>query len=384
MDRRAFVRLVGGGTVLAATAPLAGCSSGIPPAAVAAWSGPGNEPDLRRWILGHAILAPHSHNLQSWLVDLRRPDEIVLRCDRTRLLPETDPFSRQIMMSQGTFIELLDLAARQRGQRAEITLFPEGEFGPAAIDDRPVAHVRLTADPGVRPDPLFGAIFQRHTNRNAYDPAWPVPDLAWQAMAAAARHPGLRFGHTAPADPQLPLHRAIASKAWAIELSTPRTMLESLKVVRVGASEIERHRDGISITSPFLVAMERLGLFDRTQAPAPDSMAARGQIDDFDKKIASTPAFLWLVSEGNGRRMQVEAGRAYARVQLAATAQGVAMQPLQQALQEFPEVAGPHAEVHRLLQAPQPAHTVQMWARVGYAAPVEPAPRRGLQAHLVA
>ena len=28
--------------------------------------------------LGHAILAPHSHNLQSWLVDLRTPDEILL------------------------------------------------------------------------------------------------------------------------------------------------------------------------------------------------------------------------------------------------------------------------------------------------------------------
>ena len=383
MDRRAFVRLVGGGTVLAAAVPLSGCGSGIPPAAVAAWNGPGAEPDLRRWILAHAILAPHSHNLQSWLVDLRTPDEIVLRCDRTRLLPETDPFSRQIMMSQGTFIELLDLAARQRGQRAEITLFPEGEFGSHAIDDRPVARVRLAADASVRPDPLFGAIFQRRTNRNAYDPARPVPEAAWRAMLDAARHPDLRFGHTAPADPQLPQHRAMASKAWAIELTTPRTLLESMKVLRIGASEIERHRDGIAITNPMLVTMERLGLFDRTKAPAPDSMATRGQIDDFDRKIASTPAFLWMVSQGNGRRLQVEAGRAYARVQLAATAQGVAMQPLQQALQEFAEMAGPYAEVHRLLQATQPGQTVQMWARVGYAAPVGPAPRRGLQAHLV-
>ena len=115
MHRRAFVRLVGGGVVAAAAAPLAGCGSGLPPEALAPWQGPGQEPDLRRWILGHAILAPHSHNLQSWLVDLRTPDEILLRCDPTRLLPETDPFSRQIMMSHGTFIELLDLAARERG-----------------------------------------------------------------------------------------------------------------------------------------------------------------------------------------------------------------------------------------------------------------------------
>jgi hypothetical protein len=123
MDRRRFVRLVGGGVVAAATAgSLAGCS--VPPEAVAAWSGPGDEPDLRRWVLAWAILAPHSHNLQSWLVDLRTPDRITLYCDVTRLLPQTDPFSRQIMMSHGTFLELLDLAARERGQRAEISLFP--------------------------------------------------------------------------------------------------------------------------------------------------------------------------------------------------------------------------------------------------------------------
>jgi hypothetical protein len=91
---------------------------------------------------------------------------------------------------------------------------------------------------------------------------------------------------------------------------------------------------------------------------------------------------MWMVTEGNDRATQVDAGRAYARVQLAATAHGVAMQPLQQALQEYPEQAGPHAEIRRLLDAPQPAQTVQMWARVGYAPPVGPAPRRGLQAHI--
>ena len=143
MHRRAFVRLVGGGVVAAAAAPLTACDSGPPPEALAAWQAPEQETDLRRWILAHAILAPHSHNLQSWVVDLRTPDEILLRCDLGRLLPETDPFSRQIMMSHGTFLELLEMAARERGLRAEITLFPQGAFGPEKIDQRPVARAWL-------------------------------------------------------------------------------------------------------------------------------------------------------------------------------------------------------------------------------------------------
>ena len=84
--------------------------------------------NVREWILSYAILAPHSHNLQSWLVDLRQPDEITLYCDLGRLFPETDPYSRQIMMSHGTFLELLDLSARENGLRADIELFPEDEF----------------------------------------------------------------------------------------------------------------------------------------------------------------------------------------------------------------------------------------------------------------
>ena len=39
--------------------------------------------------------------------------------------------------------------------------------------------------------------------------------------------------------------------------------MESFKVLRVGASEIAAHRDGLSMTSPMIVALDRLGLFDR-------------------------------------------------------------------------------------------------------------------------
>jgi len=122
LDRRTFVRLL----AVAAVSPLAACSQDYPEEAVAAWRGPDSAADLRRWALGHAILAPSSHNRQPWLVDLREADAIVLRIDRDRLLPETDPWFRQIVVSQGTFIEALVLALRQRGLEPAVALFPEG------------------------------------------------------------------------------------------------------------------------------------------------------------------------------------------------------------------------------------------------------------------
>ncbi len=385
-DRRAFVRLVGGGAIVAAGGGMvAGCSPQMPPEAIAPWGGPpAGESDVRRWILGHAILAPHSHNLQSWLVDLRTPGQMLLRCDLTRLLPETDPYARQIMMSQGTFIELIDIAAREKGLRAEVELFPEGAFAPRQLDTRPVARIRLLADAGVARDPLFTQILRRHTNRSAYDPARAVPAAAWQAMAEAVRPHALRFGFVgADQADALVRHRAIAAEAWRIELTTPAAILESFKVLRVGAAEVGRHRDGLTLLDPMVVWLDRLGLFDRSKAPRADDFATTSQIKDFNAKIASTPAFLWMVSDDNQRATQVNAGRAYVRVQLAATAHDVAMQPLQQALQEYREQAGPHADIRRLLGADGPAQTVQMWARVGFAPPVVPAPRRGVDAHLL-
>ncbi len=386
MQRRNFIRIAGGGTVAAAlgSTALTACSSGMPLEAIEAWQGPGRDvvadADVRRWLLSHAILAPHSHNLQSWIADLGTPGEITLRCDLQRLLPQTDPLSRQIMMSHGTFLELLDLAARERGLRVDIALFPEGVFGPDKLDQRPVARIRLAPDATVQKDPLFAQILRRHTNRNAYDLKRAVPSEAWQAMRAAVQAHALRFGFVGAEQAEgLAAHRAIAQEAWRIELTTPRTVMESYNVLRVGAAEIAAHRDGLTLLDPMVETLNRVGLFDRSKAPAPDDYASTSQIKDFGHKLDSTPGFLWMVTEGNERVTQVNAGRAYARVQLAATGIGLSLQPLSQALQEYAEQTKPYADIHALTGAARPGQTVQMWARVGYAAPVEPSPRRRLQ-----
>lgn len=381
MNRRQWIRVSGGGVIAAALTPLAGCSTDLPPEAIAAWQPPSADLDLRRWLVSHALLAPHSHNLQSWLVDLSTPETIVLRMDLGRLLPETDPFGRQLVMSQGTFLELLSLAARQRGYRADITPFPDGAFPTQGPDARPTARVQLVRDASLAPDPLFQQVFRRHTNREPYDLRPPAAQALAAVSSSVAGFP-VRVGMTGPEDAALARHRAIASQAWRIELTTPRTLLESYKVLRVGPDEIARHRDGISLNDPFVRAVSALGLFDRTKPSAPDSSEIKGQIADFDKAIAATPAFFWMTTDRNDRVTQLEAGRAYVRAQLAATAHGLSLHPLSQALQEYPEQRETYQAIHRLLGATAPGQTVQMWARLGHGPAVGPSPRRGLEAVL--
>ena len=387
MQRRTMIKLAGGGVVLAASAAWLSRMQvfGIPASATAAWREAASPTEIRRFVLAHALLAPNPHNMQPWIADLSIPGEIVLRLDTARLLPATDPFGRQILMGIGGFLELLDMAAAARGHRTETQLFPEGAPGARLEDGRAVARIRLHAHPAAEPNALFAGIAVRRTERQAYDPARPPSAVEMARLQQAAAGLPVRFGAAGADDPtKVAAIRTIARAAWKVELLTEPAMMESMHVLRVGSAEIDRHRDGIALTSPLVVTMAKLGLFDRTRFPAADSSAVRAQIDGFDAVTASTPAYFWLVTEGNTRALQIAAGRAYARVALAGAALGLAMHPNQQSLQEYPEVATHHQAIHALLDAPAPDFTVQMLARLGTlpaaAAPAGPAPRRGLAA----
>jgi len=151
----------------------------------------------------------------------------------------------------------------------------------------------------------------------------------------------------------------------------------------VGPAEILQHRDGISINSPFVRAVAALGLFDRTQPPAEGSAAYKSAMGRFEGHSRTAMGFVWITSP-NTRSDQVQAGRAYVRLQLQATALGVGMHPMSQALQEFAEMAPHYERVHQLVlgqPAPRTPHdaTVQMFCRMGYAPDPAPAtPRRPL------
>lgn len=382
--RRGFLRVAGGGVIAAALPAMAACSSTLPAESVSAWQVPtSGGADLRRWILAHAILAPHAHNRQSWLVELDQADTIVLRMDLTRMLPETDPFARQMTLSQGTFVELLDMAARQSGHRADISLFPEGMWDSKAADRRATARIVLHADASVRPDPLFAQVFNRRTNRERYEATLPAVTAIDALRASCAALP-VKVGHVDQRDPQATAeHRRIAGKAWQIELHTPRTQLESVQLMRIGPGQIARHRDGISINDPFMRLLDTVGMVNREVAAAPDSMGVTNQIKDFDAKLVATPAFAWITTESNDRIAQINAGRAWLRMQLVATEHGLSMHPLSQALQEYPEQRDTYQAIHRQLGATASGQTVQMWARLGHGPVIGPSPRRGVDAHIV-
>lgn len=379
LSRKAFLRILGGGVVVAAGAVVAiPRLDAMPAAAIEGWAGPApSDTDPRRRALAWALLAPNPHNLQSWAVDLSQPDTILLHVDSRRLLPATDPFSRQILIGHGCFLEILAMAAAAEGWRADVSLFPAGEWSL----DKPVARIVFTRQSGTAVDPLFAEVPRRRTVKTKYE-ARPLDPAHRTALLAAHTAPALPLSIVDEAD-KVERLRALAIAGSELEMNTHLTHKESIDVVRIGAAEIAAHRDGIALKGPMIWALRQAGQMTPEKAMTPGTLAWSGGRDYVLAGYASARAFGWIASADNTRATQIAVGRAFVRLQLKATSLGVALQPHSQTLQEYSEMAELRAAMHRETNVAGDA-TLQMLFRLGYAADPGPSPRRALQSFLAA
>jgi hypothetical protein len=159
-----------------------------------------------------------------------------------------------------------------------------------------------------------------------------------------------------------------------IEVEDAAAFGESVDLMRLGRAEVAASPDGISIWGPGLDDAVAAGQITRAAFRDPSSPASRMTVARYRAMFDATPAFCWSVSAGAGKPDAFAAGRAWVRVNLAATARGLGVHPLSQALQEFQAMAGPYTEAAAMFGA-GPGGQVQMLARLGHVAPPPPTPR---------
>src|ERR1700739_344871 len=84
----------------------------------------GTTPEKARYTVRYAILAPSSHNTQPWRFVVNG-SELLVCADRTRSLPNIDPFDRELIISCGAALLNLRVALAHFNVPVEIVTFPQ-------------------------------------------------------------------------------------------------------------------------------------------------------------------------------------------------------------------------------------------------------------------
>jgi len=141
--------------------------------------------DKARLAVGYAILAPSSHNTQPWRF-IVNGDELLLCADRTRSLPNIDPFDRELIISCGAALLNFRVALAHFNVSVEIATFPQSS------DPDIVARIVFPTSGPTFKDlaELFHAILKRATNRSPFHQE-DVPDTLIARLKSAAEREGV-------------------------------------------------------------------------------------------------------------------------------------------------------------------------------------------------
>lgn len=306
-------------------------------------------PDVRRELVEWARLAQNAHNVQPWRVVLHRrdPRRMTLYVNDERLLPATDPPARQLTMSMGTFLAVLEARAARLGWAVDINLFPGGEYDLDTIGELPVAEIALSEvgagataryPSAAQPDAITSP-----TVKYRLRPADLPPDMA--EHVAAYSTPDLDVSLVSDAAEVAWLNR-ISAEAFALEMRTEATLMESYDLMRMTGRERREKPYGLSLTPNF--PARSLWFVGLTQRIAPQNPEAFGETGTriFTRALENVTHYVLMVSSNNSRTTQVETGLALQGLWMDFHVADHVLLPNSQALQEYPEMAELYARMH--------------------------------------
>src|SRR5262245_31742353 len=286
----------------------------------------GSEGDGNQRPLHAGILAASPHNTQPWLFSVSART-IAVYADRARHLGTFDPFRREMHLGLGCAIENFVLAARAFGIATEVQPVPGRlEHSPGQPPVLAASIALGTSQPAA--DVLFDTIPRRHTNRGPYREESPAPERL-RGFVDLASGPDARVVFVSDAGARRELG-AVIVKATEWIIADLDMSMDSFRWLRTGRREVLTHRDGVTIDAAGISRVMRIAA-----KLAPDAGAGTSDriwLDTTrDVHVATSPVFgMILVRDRLDMGQAIAAGRAWQRLHLALTAQGLAAQPLNQ------------------------------------------------------
>ena len=134
------------------------------------------------WYATVARWAPSKHNTQPWRF-VESKGSLDVWADPLRVLVDTDPHRRELLISCGAAVHLACVAARALGHRPHVRLLPEGRGGP-------VARIEEVGPWDTSEDDrsLLAAVQHRRTDRGPLDGHSLPASLPFSLQSAASAH----------------------------------------------------------------------------------------------------------------------------------------------------------------------------------------------------
>jgi hypothetical protein len=325
--------------------------------------------DPRIQLCADGLLAGSGHNMQPWKIKLDKNDPMVfyLYSDSKKMTDKVDPLSRQMMVTQGAFLEYVKVAGNESGYTTDIKLFPDGQYDESnlskSMDTKPVAKVTLTKTAPQKSN-LYDAIYQPDTNRGPYKTTKLTSDQQ-RLLEGLNNEDGISIKIYQDTD-NLDKIGKYAMQSAGIEAALNRAIEESSAVFRANEFDKNKYRYGYSVEGQGTTGIMK-HILQGLLTIFPSLNTGKASTDNFIKatqtSVDSTPAYVMIISNDNSREKQIESGMLYSRLILNAHTVGLAMQPLSQSIEEYPEMKDVYDHIHRDY-APD-GGTIQMLLRVG-------------------
>jgi hypothetical protein len=263
--------------------------------------------DPRIALTAAGLLAANNHNMQPWKIRLDKEDDasFYLYADSSRVTGAVDPFYRQVMITQGTFLEYVRVAGEKQGWKVDITLFPIGTYDESDIlhsmEKIPVAKITLSKDKA-KDTPLYNAMFLADTNRGAYK---PESLMASEINGLEALSEGANtFLKLYTDKDNLNKIGDYAIKSAEVEAGVTRVMDESNVIFRANEYQKNKYRYGYSVegqgTTGFMknILQGLLTVFPKLNS---GSGASQNFINYTKTSVENTKAYAMIITQGNSR-----------------------------------------------------------------------------------
>jgi len=272
-------------------------------------------------LVAAAILAANPHNTQPWRFR-SGPDGIDVIADRSRALAATDPTGSEMVAGLGCAVENMTVAAAAAGSTATV------EMHPADAGDA-LARVTIARGSAGENAALFPAILKRHTSRGPYAVDQPVAAAALaEGDALLASLPRVQLSWLQGAERDR--FGELVNQATAAVVADGAQSDEIDRWWRATRDEIERHRDGMTLDAQSLPPVTLfLGKVLPPQTQEQNNQSWLKTTRDVHVKTAAAYGLLSVADAGDAES-QLQVGRACQRLHLWATANGLALQPLNQ------------------------------------------------------